>query len=415
MPMKEEAILSAPQTETLKKTPAGTSAERVTTIDILRALTMMLMIFVNDLWSLKNIPAWLGHVERGVDGIGLADVVFPAFLFIVGLSIPYAMESRRKHGDTDWDLVKHVLWRTIALLVMGVFLVNGETINAAATGMPRYVWGPICCLCFILIWNTYPGSVNRLLVYGLRAVAVITLLVLAYVYRGGPDEALRTFGPQWWGILGLIGWAYLVSGLVAVFAKEGFYVILGAWIFFSILSMVSHAGMIPDALAFVPSAISGGTLVGLTMGGVLTSMIFRYYRSRKENRTLTFVLLAFASVLIILSVVTRPYWGLAKLGATPAWLFLCSAFTILGFVVIYWIADVYKKDHWFDIVRPAGTATLLCYLIPYFAYFTTRALGVGLPEFMLTGGVGLIKSFLFALLCILITGLLIRVGVRMKL
>jgi predicted acyltransferase len=41
---------------------------------------MILMIFVNDLWSLKDIPAWLGHVERGVDGIRLADIVFPAFL-----------------------------------------------------------------------------------------------------------------------------------------------------------------------------------------------------------------------------------------------------------------------------------------------------------------------------------------------
>ena len=57
--------------------------QRVTSIDILRALTMVLMIFVNDLWSLKNIPVWLEHVERGVDGIGLADVVFPAFLFII--------------------------------------------------------------------------------------------------------------------------------------------------------------------------------------------------------------------------------------------------------------------------------------------------------------------------------------------
>ena len=144
-------------------------------------------------------------------------------------------------------------------------------------------------------------------------------------------------------------------------------------------------------------------------------MIFRYYRQRQDNKNLTFVLLAFAAVLIGLSVVTRPYWGLAKLGATPAWLFLCSAFTILGFVVIYWIADVYKKDHWFNIVKPAGTATLLCYLIPYFAYFTTRALGINLPDFMLEGGVGLLKSFLFALLCVLITGGLIKAGVRMKL
>src|SRR5262245_61737444 len=117
------------------KSIAGT---RVVTIDIVRALTMVLMIFVNDLGTLKNIPLWLEHVAPGVDGIGLADVVFPAFLFIVGLSLPFAVESRRKKGDTEWQLVVHVLTRTIALLVMGVFLVNGETINEAATGLHSY-------------------------------------------------------------------------------------------------------------------------------------------------------------------------------------------------------------------------------------------------------------------------------------
>jgi len=413
--MKEEAILSPPLPE--KKHGAGisTSLQRVSTIDILRALTMMLMIFVNDLWSLNNIPAWLGHVERGVDGIGLADVVFPAFLFIVGLSIPFAMESRRKKGDSDGQLIKHVLWRTLALLVMGVFLVNGETINGAATGLPRMYWNVICCVSFILIWNSYPAKGNKVLINSLRAIAVVTLIVLAFMYRGGPDDAINNFSPKWWGILGLIGWAYLVGGLVAVYAKENIYIVLGAWIFFSILSMVSHAGLLPEFLSFIPSAISGGTLAGLTIGGVLTSMVFRHFRERKDNRGLTITFLVFAGILIALSVITRPYWGLAKLGATPAWLFLCSAFTILGFLVIYWIADVYRKEHWFNIIKPAGTATLLCYLIPYFAYFTTRALGIGLPEFMLTGGVGLLKSFLFALLCVFITGGLIKAGVRVKL
>lgn len=415
MTMKEEAILSAPRTTEETQVSIADKGRRVSTIDILRALTMVLMIFVNDLWSLTNIPAWLGHVDQGVDGMGLADVVFPAFLFIVGLSIPFAMESRRAKGDTDLELVKHILWRTLALLVMGVFLVNGETINAAATGMPRYVWGPLCCLCFIAIWNTYPKNASRLLVNSARIIAVVTLAVLAVIYRGGPDDALRTFGPQWWGILGLIGWAYLVSSLVAVFARSNFYIILGAWAFFSMLSMITHAGLFPKALSFIPGAITGGTLVGLTLGGILTSMIFRSFRERRDNKGLTITLLLIAALLIGLSMIVRPYWGLAKLGATPAWLFLCSAFTILGFLVIYWIADVYRKESWFDIIKPAGTATLLCYLIPYFAYFTTRALGISLPDFMLTGGVGLLKSFLFALLCVFITGALIRAGVRMKL
>jgi heparan-alpha-glucosaminide N-acetyltransferase len=388
---------------------------RVASIDILRALTMILMIFVNDLWSLKDIPAWLGHVESGVDGIGLADVVFPGFLFIVGLSLPFAIDNRIAKGDTDWQLVKHVLVRSIALLVMGVFLVNGETFNADATGMARYLWNPICCFCFILIWNSYPKTMNANLIYMLKGIAIAVLIVFAFIYRGGTEGNIQRFAPQWWGILGLIGWAYLASGLITVFAKRNFYIIAGAWIFFAMLSMLSHAKLVPGFLSFIPNAIIGGTLSGLTIGGVLTAMVFQYYRKQQDNKTLTIVLITFSVVLIVLSVLTRPYWGLAKLGATPAWLFLCSAFTILTFIVIYWLADVLGKANWFALVKPAGTDTLLCYLIPYFAYATTRMLGIHLPDEILIGGIGLFKSLLFAILCVVITGRLNRLGVKLKL
>lgn len=373
------------------------------------------MIFVNDLWSLTRIPAWLGHVDQGVDGIGLADVVFPAFLFIVGLSLPYATNNRRKKGDTDWQLAKHVLLRSIALLVMGVFLVNGESINATATGISRLLWNTICCTCFILIWNTYPKTSNKTLIYALRGIAIITLCVLAFVYRGGSDDAIYYFGPHWWGILGLIGWAYLASGLITIFSRNNFYTVLGAWVFFALLSTLYHADLVPYVLNFIPQAILGGTLAGLTMGGVLTSMIFQHYTSKGDNKKLTVVLFSFSVILVVLSLFTRPYWGLAKLGATPAWLFLCSAFTIQAFIIVYWLTDVYKKAHWFNIIKPAGTDTLLCYLIPYFAYAFTRFIGIHLPEVMLSGVAGLLKSFLFAILCAVITGGLIRLGIRLKL
>ena len=249
---------------------------RIASIDIVRALTMVLMIFVNDLWSLKNIPAWLGHVERGVDGIGLADVVFPGFLFIVGLSLPFAIDNRRKKGDTEFQLVGHVLVRTIALLVMGVFLVNGESLNAAATGMPRYAFYSLSCISFILIWNTYPKTFNRYLVAALKLTGIITLIVLAFVYRGGSEGEISRFAPKWWGILGLIGWSYLVAGLITVFAKNNLWVIIGAWIFFSVLSMAYHAKLIPrdSFITFIPNAILGGTLTGLVIGGVLSASKF---------------------------------------------------------------------------------------------------------------------------------------------
>lgn len=376
---------------------------------------MVLMIFVNDLWSLEDIPLWLEHVEAGVDGIGLADVVFPAFLFIVGLSIPFAIDNRRAKGDTDSQLVKHVLARTIALLVMGVFLVNGETFNENATGMARYLWNPLCCFSFILIWKTYSKKVKANFVMSARTIGILVLTLFAFIYRGGEDGDIQHFAPQWWGILGLIGWAYLASALITIFAKNNFYAILGGWVFFCMLSIVSKAGLIPDIFFFIPDAIRGGTLTGLTMGGVLTSLIFQHYKRSNDKTRLTLVLVVLSIVLIVLSIVSRPYWGLAKLGATPAWLFLCSAFTILTFIAIYWLADVKGKANWFAIIKPAGTDTLLCYLIPYFAYATTSILSIHLPEAILIGGVGLLKSFLFALLCVFITGRLNQLGVRLKL
>jgi hypothetical protein len=179
--------------------------------------------------------------------------------------------------------------------------------------------------------------------------------------------------------------------------------------------MVNKAGLIPANIsAYVPGAILGGTLPALTMGGVLTSFVFRHYIKINARWRMTIIFLIASVILIALSIITRPYWGLAKLGATPAWLFLCSAFTLLTFTLIYWLADVWKKSKWFDIIKPAGTDTLLCYLIPYFAYAFVIITEFKLPDLLLTGGLGLFKSFCFALLCVLFTRSLNRLGLKLK-
>jgi len=94
---------------------------RVDSIDVFRALTMLLMIFVNDLWTLQDIPSWLEHKAAEVDGMGLADVVFPAFLFIVGLSIPFAISARLKKGHDIKKIASHIVIRSLALIIMGLY------------------------------------------------------------------------------------------------------------------------------------------------------------------------------------------------------------------------------------------------------------------------------------------------------
>ena len=375
------------------------------------------MIFVNDLWSLSGIPGWLEHTAAAEDGMGLADTVFPAFLFLSGMSVPLAINYRRSKGDTNQKIIFHIILRTIALLVMGLFLVNGEYINETETGMKRVVWNSICCTCFILLWNAWPATVNKWIVRGLKAIAIIVLLFLAWIYRSGEGEEITRFSTWWWGILGLIGWAYFVSAVIFTFSKNNFFVITLAWLLFIFLCIASHAGWLPNEglLRTILSPLGDGSMPAFVTGGVLTTMIFLYFRKRNENKKLFTFLFLLALLLLAAGFYTRTFWGISKIRATPAWILICSGITIIVFLIIYWLADLKGKSNWFTIIKPAGNNTLLCYLLPYFAYAIVVLLQLSLPEMLLTGYIGLIKSMVFSLLIVMIAGWLGKAGIKLKL
>jgi heparan-alpha-glucosaminide N-acetyltransferase len=390
--------------------------QRIASIDIIRALTMVLMIFVNDLWSLQHIPHWLEHTAAEDDGMGLADAVFPAFLFIVGMSIPFAIQNRRKKGESNIEIIGHILLRSGAMLVMGLFLVNGEYINANATGLPRLLWNVLCCTAFILIWNSYPSAWSNKKIWALRVAGTAILATLAILYRGGESQNLVGFSTFWWGILGLIGWAYLISGIVFVLAGKRFTTILLVWMFFHWFCVMSHAGWISsDWIKTLINPIGDGAMPALTMGGVVISMIYLHYRETSKQWKMMAAFLGIATLLLVLGFCTHTIWDISKIRATPPWILLCSAITIYIFTIIYWLADINGKAHWFNFVKPAGTNTLLCYLIPHFAYAVVIVSLVRYPDIMLTGTIGLMKSFLFALLVVWIAGRMGKRGIVLKL
>ena len=72
--------------------------KRNLSIDIFRALTMVLMVAVNDVWTVLDTPKWILHTATMEDGMGLSDIVFPMFLFAMGMSVPYALENRYNKG-----------------------------------------------------------------------------------------------------------------------------------------------------------------------------------------------------------------------------------------------------------------------------------------------------------------------------
>src|SRR5436309_5855571 len=60
-------------------------------------------------------------------GCHLWDLIMPAFIFMVGMSIPYSVASRRRRGESKLQLFAHAFWRSLVLVLLGIMLhVHGE-------------------------------------------------------------------------------------------------------------------------------------------------------------------------------------------------------------------------------------------------------------------------------------------------
>ncbi len=372
------------------------------------------MIFVNDLWTITGVPEWMGHAEAGEDRMGLSDWVFAGFLFIVGLSIPYAIEARKRKGESSLAILWHILQRSFALLAMGFFMVNLENVNQELLTIPKYAWQLLMASAILLIWNQYPNSkaFDKIPQWVMQTSGVLILLIIAFIYRGGTVESPEWMRTHWWGILGIIGWSYLISALIYLVIGRRFAAILIITLLFYLLNALEFwkpFGM-PINIKIVVSAAHHACVL---TGALITLIILQFGDNRRHEKVIAIITLM-AGLLIVFGLVTRPEWGISKIRATPSWTSISNGISILTFVILYVITDLYKKTSWASWVSPAGRSTLTCYLVPYFYYAFLVISGVYLPDMLRTGVVGILKSFLFAWLIVFITGMLEKIHVKLK-
>ncbi len=394
------------------------SLKRIQSIDVFRALTMLWMIFVNDLWSLTGIPYWLEHAKATEDFLGFADVVFPCFLFILGMAIPFAIQNRIAKGESNGLIIKHIVTRSIALLVMGVFTVNIDTLNAQATGISRQWFQILMVTGFFLIWNVYPKSEGskKIIFVGLQVLGICLLLYLSFIFRGGEGDSLTGMTPQWWGILGLIGWTYLGCALIYLFVHKTPILLLISWAFFTFMTIAGHAGWLLKIWPSGPTdwILGNGAFHSFASTGVLATLLLeRFYTSQKKTKLIG-IYTGIGILFLIAGLISRNFFIISKIQATPTWIFLCCGIAFILYALSYWLVDIKEKSSWFDSIKTAGTSTLTCYLIPYVYYSVADLLPFSLPASLKLGAVGLLKSLLFAFLIIGITALLGRVKIKLK-
>lgn len=387
--------------------------QRIAAVDVFRALTMLLMLFVNDIPGLQNVPHWLMHAEADEDMLGFSDIVFPAFLFCMGMSVSLAIQNRYNKGDTTLQVIAHIFRRTVALVTMGLFSLNSGGIEG---GLSHQWFSLLMVIAFFLVWGVYPKAegAKKVLFTALK-VAGVLLLAFLVVYK---DIHGKPFQTGWWGILGLIGWTYAVCAGIYLFTRENLQRNAIAWFAVTLLAIVGHSGLLPEGygsrVVLLPFIPGDWTLHAFGMSGLLASLLMQRHADAQCPGRFIGMLCALGAGMFILALVSHGYWIVSKIQATPTWLFYCLALLLPLFGFFYWLTDVKGKAHWFHIIKPAGAATLTCYMLPYVWYAGWQLLHLHYPEALRSGVPGLLRSFLFSFVIVWLTGLLVKGKIKLK-
>src|SRR5674476_95458 len=217
---------------------------RISSIDVMRGLTLVLMLFVNDLF-MPGVPLWLGHMKADFDGMGLADWVFPGFLIIVGMAIPYSIGRRIIEGQSNYSISRHIVIRSVSLIIIGVLMLNSERVNPEFTGMGKNLWAILMYIAVFLIWNKYQeNDKNFFTIAGLRLLGIAILVALIYKFRSGEIENNGSLITSWWGILGLIGWGYLISAFIYMAVRNSILNTTVALLFFLGVNVLSKLDLL---------------------------------------------------------------------------------------------------------------------------------------------------------------------------
>lgn len=312
---------------------------RIASIDALRGFVMFTMIFVNDLAGAPRavVPDWMAHFsDRHKHGSGMTfvDLVFPGFLFLVGMSIPFALGGRMNQGRPVWKTFGHVAVRTLALLAIGILMVNGESPAEASVGWSPELWSytmflsAIFAFCAISPRTATEGAKKfwRIFSLGLRAAGFAGMIYCAFTFEGENGRRVITLLPfaintEWYGILGIIGWSYLFAAIVYLAFRTHRIALLGCVALLLCLYPADKSGCFDG---FWLNQVFGigeiGAHTSIVVAGTLLASILAAADTVTVRMRTRFALL-FAIGFAVAALLLNGLYGISKNKATPSWAF----------------------------------------------------------------------------------------------
>ena len=391
---------------------------------------MFMMIFVNDLAGApeKIVPDWMVHFsDRHEHGSGMTfvDMVFPGFLFIVGMSIPFALGPRLAKGEPIWKIFGHVTIRTLALLALGILMVNGES-GASPIWWATMMLSGIFAFCNISPRGAKPDTAKFWKNFNLciRGFGFAGMIYSAFVFQNRHGHHMLTLSPfhlntDWYGILGLIGWAYFAGAILFLIFRTNRTALLACVALMTCFYAADKKGFFNNfwPAQFVDFGGTLGSQAAITVAGLLLATILitpdMTALKSKIKFTLLFIL-GFASAALLVN----GLYGISKNAATPSWCFWADAVTAALWLGFYFFCDVKPVKIISKPLALAGQNVLLAYLLSEIqeSVFDLLHLGDwydGLSEGSLAGAIT--RSALCGIFILLAAVGLNRIGFRLKL
>jgi heparan-alpha-glucosaminide N-acetyltransferase len=303
-------------------------------------------------------------------------------------------------------------------------MVNGchmTPLNEAAMGISGPLWRLLMFLGIILLWNGYPNAkgMKQWLFVALRVLGAALLIYLLTIYRANQNEHVIWLRTRWWGIIGLIGWAYLVSAFLWLACRNQGAAVMAAMA----LLIAINIGAQPGPLAswwrqhvngFAPGLIDLSWLSSMTVAGMAIGTLFWPNSAATAPRSQIAWMLVFAAGFAAAGLLLRPLWGIHKPAGTPSWILCSLAVACALYAMLYWLIDRMKISRWTALVGPAGSNTLLMFFLPQVFYSLLALMGITyLQTHFHEGWPGVARSAVLAVCFVAVTGALTRCRIRL--
>lgn len=318
---------------------ATSKPERLVSLDVFRGLIIAGMILVTDPGTYSRVYWPLLHKDW--NGWTPTDMIFPSFLFIVGVAITLSFRSRTARGETRGKLTRHLLRRSAVLIFLGLILNGFPFFDLHRLRIPGVLQRiALCYLCGGLLYLATGKSLSTA-----KRVYVI----------GGVTAGLIA---GYWAILKLVPVPGFGAGRLDSLGNLGAYIDRAV---FTTRHMWPYGTTPGVGVTYDPEGLLStlGALVNLLVG-ILAG---EWLRSKNSGTKKAAGFAVAGLILLAAGIALNPLLPINKRIWTSTFALFSCGFSLVTFAVCYWVVDLGRLRGWAMPVLVLGTNAIFAYAL----------------------------------------------------